>query len=1196
MLETSTLFRRAWRPLLAGGALIAGLGTVTTASAQRVLWADAPQVPAAARQATQPLSHFRAVTFQLDAVRDALRTAPLERGAGAKGSATVISLPMPDGTSQRFRVVQVPVMAPQLAAKYPSIRTYAAQGIDDPSASARLDVSPDGFHAMILAANSTVYIDPATRGLDTHLVFERRSMNRGAFPFVCATPSPDGTEELPQVTAAQRAAVANGTTLRTYRLALACTGEYTTFHGGTKVGAMAGMVASVNRVSGIYEKELAVRLVIVPKNDTLIFLDATTDPYTNNSGSAMLNQNQTTVTERIGAANYDIGHVFSTGGGGVAQKPSVCIASGKARGVTGSPAPVNDAFDVDYVAHEIGHQFGADHTFNSQTGSCGGGNRAATSAYEPGSGTTIMAYAGICGADDIQPNSDPYFHSRSFDQIVAHITGLGNCSVNTATGNTPPVVNAGRNYAIPVSTPFVLTGSATDANADALTYSWEQYNLGAAGAPAAATGDAPLFRAFSPTTSPSRTFPRLSDILSNITTKGELLPTYGRRLVFRLVTRDNRVGGGGVDYDSMNVVVVSTAGPFVVTAPNTATTWLVGAPQQVNWDVANTTQAPISATNVDILLSTDGGLTYPTTLLANTPNDGCEAVTVPASVGSSTQARIRVQATGSIFFDVSNQNFTLETPTGPTFFLQGPGCAATALSFCPGASGTRAITVSQLQNFTGAVTLSATNLPAGVTVTYANATVQAGSGTTATISAASTTAAGTYTIRLTGTSGGVTRLLDVSVTVQPSATQAATINAPGTGGITTLRPRITWTTVPNATAYEVQIATDAAFTTGVQTQTNLTGTSFTPLAALQPGTVYYVRVRGLSPCGTAPYSAVTQFTTGIQACQNIVATNVPRTIPTGSASSVTSVINVTNTERVSDIRIRGLAITHPDVSELEISLTNPAGRRVVLFSRACPGTANLNLTFDDAATAALACPLTSGATVRPANALGDLLNDPANGNWTLTISDNTAANGGTLTGWTLELCTVGEIPAAPGSLTTLAPTVTATAATIDMIWLDNSGNETGFEIERARTGTAAFARIATVPANTTFYTDQVTANGPYCYRVRAVNATGASGYTNESCQTVAGVTATHNAALLQGIEVSPNPSTSVFNVRVDNAQRGPITLRVTDAVGRQVLTQTLTKGSTALQLPLDLSALRTGVYNLHFDMPNGSTVVRLLKQ
>jgi subtilisin-like proprotein convertase family protein len=227
--------------------------------------------------------------------------------------------------------------------------------------------------------------------------------------------------------------------------------------------------------------------------------------------------------------------------------------------------------------------------------------------------------------------------------------------------------------------------------------------------------------------------------------------------------------------------------------------------------------------------------------------------------------------------------------------------------------------------------------------------------------------------------------------------------------------------------------------------------------------------------------------------------------------------------------------------------------------------------------------------------LGPLLNTPANGNWTLTISDNVASNSGTLTGWSLELCTLAEAPYAPTSLTTLAPVINANKANIDLIWLDVSANETAFEIERSADN-GAFARIATLAANTTFYTDQVTTNSRYCYRVRAINSTGNSGYSNESCQTVSTITAVQNAALLQGLEVFPNPSSGVFEVKISNAQRGAITLRVTDALGRTVSAQTLTKAAPALQQSLDLSNLSNGVYTLHLDMPNGSTVVRLLKR
>jgi subtilisin-like proprotein convertase family protein len=554
-----------------------------------------------------------------------------------------------------------------------------------------------------------------------------------------------------------------------------------------------------------------------------------------------------------------------------------------------------------------------------------------------------------------------------------------------------------------------------------------------------------------------------------------------------------------------------------------------------------------------------------------------------------------VQATGGIFFDVSNENFTLSTPAGPTFFLQGPGCGAAALSLCGGAAGTQTLTVGQRQNFTGTVALSAAALPAGFSVAYTTSTVAAGTSTTVTISAAATVAAGSYTIRLTGTSGGVTRVLEVPVTVLPTATQAVTLTAPAAGSVTTLRPRVTWTATPNATAYEVQIASDAAFTTIIQTQTNLTGTSYTPAAALQPGTAYYVRVRALSPCATAPYSAAVAFTTGTEVCQSAAATSVPVAIPSAAANTVASVINVTNSDPVSAIRIRNLTIVHANIGELEIALTNPAGRRVVLFANACPGTADLNLTFDEAAASAINCPLTSGATVRPATSLGELLNDPATGTWTLSIRDNAAGNGGTLTGWTLELCTLGALPSVPTDLTTFPATVSPAGADISMLWLDNSGNESGFELERAANGNPAFTRIAILPANTTFYSDRVTANGTYCYRVRAVNATGNSAYSNESCQTVAGITPVRNAAA-QGLSVFPNPGTGVFNLKLDNAQRGSVTVRVTDAVGRRIFTQTLTKSTDLLQFPLDLRNLSTGVYTLHLDLPTGSTAVRLLKE
>ncbi|MEZ4828165.1 MAG: M12 family metallo-peptidase [Bacteroidia bacterium] len=356
---------------------------------------------------------YRTVSLDMDKYSAFLSTVPDEDS----GNKAELSLPMPDGTFQRFLICESSVMAPELSAKFPGISTYSGQGLDDRTATVRLDITPKGMHAMVISATGNVFIDPySTHTTREYIAYYKRDFfsSKGNLGAICGLPETSGREGSLPVTGTE----STGDFLKTYRLAVATTGEYTAFHGGTVPGAMAAIVTTINRVVGIYERELAIRLVLIPNNDLLVYTNAATDPYSNNNGGAMLNQNQTTVNSIIGSANYDIGHVFSTGGGGIAGLGVVCSNGQKAQGVTGSPSPVGDPFDVDYVAHEMGHQFGADHTFNGNTGSCGGGNRNGPTAYEPGSGSTIMAYAGICGNDDIQNNSDAYFHGASYDEII----------------------------------------------------------------------------------------------------------------------------------------------------------------------------------------------------------------------------------------------------------------------------------------------------------------------------------------------------------------------------------------------------------------------------------------------------------------------------------------------------------------------------------------------------------------------------------------------------------------------------------------------------------------------------------------------------------------------------------------------------------------------------------------------------------
>jgi Metallo-peptidase family M12/Secretion system C-terminal sorting domain/IPT/TIG domain len=816
----------------------------------------------------------------------------------APQSGFVVELPMPDGQYERFRVVEDQLMDRQPA----SIRTFAGQGIDDPTATARLDWTMWGFHAFILSAKYTVYIDPYAHGdSKNYLSYYKHDFDNqakasqqarcevGSFGQNRLNAPPADGPVLPRPDQLPAPARANGTQRRTYRIAVACTGEYATFHGGTVAGAQAAIATSINRNRGVYERELAVSFTLL-NVPSIIYLNASTDPYTNTSGSTMLGENQQVIDDSVGNANYDVGHVFSTGGGGIAGLGVICRTGQKARGVTGSPSPINDPFDIDYVAHEVGHQFGGNHTFNGSSGNCAGGNRSAANAYEPGSGTTIMAYAGICAPQNIQPNSDPYFHTRSYDEILNYtINGFGNtCPVVAATGNTPPTVTVpASNFTIPVGTPFVLTGGGADANGDAITFCWEQFNLGPAGPPNDPEGGAPIFRSFNPTASPSRTFPKIQDIVGNTQVLGEILPSYARRLTFRLTVRDNRSGGGGVNYDTVGFNVTDQAGPFVVSAPNTATSWPINSTQAVAWDVANTNAAPVNCANVRILLSTDGGLTYPTILVASTPNDGSENVTVP-NVGVSTTARIRVEAVGNIFFDISNANFS----------IVGALPAPTITSFTPTSGPVGTSVVITGTNFTGATAVSFNNVAA---TTF---TVNSATQITATVPTGATTGA----VRVTAPGGTATSATNFSVS--PTITSFTPASGPIGTVVTITGTNFTGATVVsfnsvNATVFTVNSATQitatvpTGATTGVVGVTTPAGTAtsstnFTVVPA--PTITSFTPVSG--PIGTVVTITGTNFTGATVVSFNNVnaatftvnsATQVTATVPTGATTGAVRV-------------------------------------------------------------------------------------------------------------------------------------------------------------------------------------------------------------------------------------------------------------------------------------------------------------------
>lgn len=599
---------------------------------------------------------------------------------------TIITLPNTAGTLEQFEVFEASNFEPALQAQFPEIRAYSGRGITDKFATLKLSISPQGIQTMVFRTDrANEFIEPYSHDHTVYSVYNSRR-DKGQLPWTCTTEEKQMDANLrSQMDAAAALSGSSNGTLKTMRLAQSCNAEYSNWFGATSSSqvslVLAAFNATLSRCNGVYEKDLALHLNLIANTTAVIYYNPSTDPYT--TMSSWNNQLQNTLTSVIGDANYDIGHMFgASGGGGNAGCIGCVCSSGKGRGIT-SPAdgiPQGDNFDIDYVAHEVGHQLGANHTFSMSSEGTGVNK-------EVGSGITIMGYAGIT-SQDVAPHSIDIFHQASIAQIQANLAGKS-CPVSvTMTANTAPVVAPVSNYTIPISTPFALTASASDNENDPLTYCWEQNDnstttgSGSVASPTKTTG--PNWLSFPAVASGTRTFPRLSTILAGLNVTGplpggdaganiEALSSVSRTLNFRVTVRDNHpyvVGStiGQTGFTDAVVTVTNTSGPFAVTAPNTAVSWGAGTNQTVTWSVNGTNAGSVNCASVNILLSTDGGQTFPTVLAAATANDGSQVVTVPTTPG--TTNRIKVEAVGNIFFDISNTNFTIGTapacgdPTG----------------------------------------------------------------------------------------------------------------------------------------------------------------------------------------------------------------------------------------------------------------------------------------------------------------------------------------------------------------------------------------------------------------------------------------------------------------------------------------------------------------------------------------------------
>ncbi len=817
--------------------------------------------------------------FQVDleGLKQVLHTAP-NRWANDQPSTTVVSFPNADGKSESFAVKESSNMDPALAAKFPEIKSYVGQGIDNPGAVIYFSVSPLGVQTMTLYADrSATLIEPYTTDAALYAVYRKKDKAASLNTFECNVLGSinDGL----QASASTARPNADDAFMRTYRLALSVTAEYTTYFGGTKALALAAMNNSMVRVNGVFEMDFGVHMNLIANEEAIIYLDAATDPYAPAAQKSQWNaQLQATLTSVIGEANYDIGHLFgATGGGGNAGCIGcVCTNGSKGSGIT-SPAdgiPQGDNFDIDYVAHEMGHQFGANHTWTH------GGNEGTGVQMEPGSGSTIMGYAGIT-ALDVQPHSDAYFHAISVQQVTNYIK-LTTCQINTASGNAIPTANAGLDYTIPKSTPFMLTGVATDANgADVLTYDWEQMDSQTTSTVPSATKTAGVnFRSYNPSTSPIRYFPKMASVLAGATTTAgteltvEALASVARTFNFRVTVRDNHLNGPANNSDDMIVTVNATAGPFAVTTPNTAVTYAAGNPQAITWDVAGTTANGVNCANVDILLSADGGTTW-STLLAATANDGTETITIPNSPSSA--CRIMVKGTNHIFFDVSNTNFTITgvdttAPTAPTLSASGTTTTTTNLSWT---GATDNVSVTGYDVYKDGVLFGSTT-------------------TATTYSVTGLTAATTYafTVKAKDAAGNVSvasNTLNVT-TLAPDTTAptAPTLSASGTTDVAT---NLSWTAATDntgVTGYDV-------YKDGVLLGATTTATTYA-VTGLTASTTYAFTVKAKDAAGNVSLASNTVNVTTLP--PDTTAPTAPVLSATGTTSSTTNLSWTTATDNI----------------------------------------------------------------------------------------------------------------------------------------------------------------------------------------------------------------------------------------------------------------------------------------------------------
>ncbi|WP_405410954.1 reprolysin-like metallopeptidase [Maribacter sp. Asnod1-A12] len=910
----------------------------------------------------------------------------------------IIYFPTEEGDMIPFLVEDAHLFSEELAAKYPTIQSYKGIALNDPTRQIRFSLSSKGIQSTMSTSGEDGALFMQKSSEDTYVLYRRTEQDERDIDFLCKT-----IPEVQDYTQNHTAKLVDDQTLRKFRVAISASGEYTEFHGGTVLDALAAINASLTRINAVFERDLAITLELIANTDLVIYTDPDTDPYTGSLSS----QVQNTLTSVIGEANYDIGHLFNqqdnTLDGNSGFIGAVCTDTRKGSGYSTLSSPLGDAFDIDLVAHEMGHQFGANHTFSHTS-------EGTTVQVEPASGTTIMGYAGITGDNNVALNSDDYFHYVSVVQIRDYLETVS-CGESVSLSNAPPTLTPLVDYIIPKGTAFVLTGKAEDVDVDnVLSYNWEQIDNGIV-TQATFGPDNPAganFRSLPSKLVPERYFPNLNRILSGELTQTEpsvgddweTVSSVGRDMSFSLTVRDNALNGGQSDSDELTVSVINDAGPFLVSSQTAEETYEAGTVQTITWDVASTDISPVNTETVSIFLSTNRGITFPITLLENTLNDGSETIIVP-NIATST-GRIMIKADDNIFFAVNEANFAITPSEIVMNFDQ------VIFDICKPNNLSIPFTYETNLGFDEETTFSALDLPAGLTALFTPTTADS-TDTLVTVDfeGFSTLDVGTYPVRILATSNSVSKEITLQLRVYDDNFEDVVLVAPIDGfENASTDVLLEWGTSVGNTQYEVEISDDVNFTNIIELSA-VSGSSYSP-NLLDNNSTYFWRVKPKNECGEGNFSEVFSFSTVQFNCSIKRATNLPIAISSSGTPVITSKIVFFEDLPLADINVQ-LDIEHTFLADLIITLTSPLGTTVTLVSNSCGDASDIDATFDDDSLV-FDCSVSPGigGSVKPLGSLSSFNGESILGEWVLEVRDSAPSDGGSLVSFALEACVEGE--------------------------------------------------------------------------------------------------------------------------------------------------------------------------------------------